>query len=45
MNTNWTTEDLKIYILIYCSYAALLEDKLETDSIKSKIKSSNSHRI
>lgn len=41
MNANWTKEDLKIYILIYCSNADYLEDKVETDYIKSKIKSSN----
>lgn len=41
MNTSWTKEDFKIYLLIYCSYADFSEDKVETDYIKSKIKSSN----
>jgi len=34
---NWTKEELKTYILIYCANADFIESKLEIDYIKSKI--------
>lgn len=44
-NTSWTKEELKIYILIYCSNADFLESKFEIDYIRSKIKTSNFEKI
>jgi len=35
--SNWTKEELKAYILIYCANADFSESKLEIDYIKSKI--------
>ncbi|MBK7095313.1 MAG: hypothetical protein IPH57_09820 [Saprospiraceae bacterium] len=43
--TNWTKEELKIYLLIYCAKADFLESKVETDFIKSKIKDNSFERI
>jgi hypothetical protein len=45
MKINWTKEELKIYILIYCSNADFSESKLEIDYIKSKIQSNNFEKI
>ncbi len=45
MSSNWTNEELKIYILIYCSNADFLESKIETDYIRSKIKNGNFDKI
>ncbi len=45
MNTNWTKEDLKIYILIYCANADLSESKHEINFIKEKIQNSNFDKI
>lgn len=36
-NSNWTKEELKTYVLIYCANADFVESKLEIDYIKSKI--------
>ena len=44
-NINWTKEELKIYILIYCSNADFSESKLEIDYIKSKIQTNNFEKI
>ena len=44
-NTNWTKEELKIYILIYCANADFSESKFEIDLIKSKIQTSNFEKI
>ena len=44
-NTNWTKEELKVYILIYCANADFSESKFEVDFIKSKIKTSNFENI
>ncbi len=35
--TNWTKEELHIYILIYCANADFHEDKVEIDYIKSHL--------
>lgn len=43
--TNWTKEELKIYILIYCANADFSESKFEVDFIKSKIKTDNFEKI
>ena len=45
INTNWTKEELKIYILIYCANADFSESKFEVDFIKSKIQTSNFEKI
>jgi len=45
INTNWTKEDLKIYILIYCANADFSESKVEIDFIKSKIQTSNFEKL
>ena len=42
---NWTKEELKIYILIYCANADFSESKFEIDFIKSRIKSENYEKI
>jgi hypothetical protein len=44
-DTNWSKEELKVYILIYCANANFLESKVETDFIKSKIKGNSFERI
>ncbi|HNQ68783.1 MAG TPA: hypothetical protein PKN32_10420 [Bacteroidales bacterium] len=44
-NTNWTKEELKIYILIYCANADFLESKSEIDFIESKMQTSNYEKI
>jgi len=43
--TNWTKEELKVYILIYCANADFSESKFEVDFIKSKIKTNNFEKI
>ncbi len=35
--TNWTREELKAYILLYCAYANFVETKAEKEYIKSKV--------
>lgn len=35
--TNWTREELKAYILLYCAYANFVETKAEKEFIKSKV--------
>tara|TARA_R110000787_G_scaffold60220_8_gene136571 strand:+ start:13104 stop:13430 length:327 start_codon:yes stop_codon:yes gene_type:complete len=45
MNTNWTKEDLKIYLLIYCANADFSESKQELNYIKEKIHNSNLDKI
>ena len=45
MNTNWTKEDLKIYLLIYCANADFSESKHELNFIKEKIQNSNLDKI
>jgi hypothetical protein len=45
INTNWTKEELKIYVLIYCANADFSESKFEVDFIKSKIQTSNFEKI
>lgn len=45
INTNWTKEELNIYILIYCANADFSESKFETDFIKSKITTSDYGKI
>jgi len=39
--TNWSKEELKAYILIYCSQADFVVSQNETDFIKSKINMDN----
>ncbi|GAA3630269.1 hypothetical protein [Flavivirga jejuensis] len=43
--TDWTKEELKIYILIYCANADFSESKAEIDYIKSKIETSDFEKI
>ena len=43
--TNWTKEELKIYILIYCANANFSESKSELAFIKSKIEHSDFDKI
>ena len=45
MKTNWTKEDLKIYLLIYCANADFSESKHELKYIKEKIKNSQYDKI
>lgn len=45
MKINWTKEELKIYILIYCSNTDFSESKLEIAYIKSKIRTKNFEKI
>jgi len=35
--TNWTREELKAYILLYCAYANFIETEAEKEFIKSKV--------
>ncbi len=35
--TNWSREELKAYILLYCAYADFIETKTEKEYIKSKV--------
>ncbi|MBT0608527.1 hypothetical protein [Aequorivita echinoideorum] len=35
--TNWSREELKAYILLYCAYANFTETKAEKDFIKQKV--------
>ncbi|MFT4663065.1 MAG: hypothetical protein ACI8XB_003358 [Patiriisocius sp.] len=43
--TNWTKEELKVYILIYCANADFTESKFEINYIKSKIETSSFDKI
>ena len=43
--TNWTKEELKIYLLIFCANADFTESKIEIDFIKSKTNSDFFDRI
>ena len=45
IKTNWTSEELKIYTLIYCANTDFFESKFEIDYIKSKIRTSNFEKI
>lgn len=36
-NTQWSREELKAYILMYCAYADFIESKAEKEYIKSKV--------
>lgn len=45
MKTNWTKEDLKIYLLIYCANADFSESKHELNYIKEKIENSQIDKI
>lgn len=45
VTVNWTKEDLKVYILVYCANADFTESKFEIDLIKSKIQSSDFNKI
>ncbi len=38
--TNWTKEELNIYVLIYCAIADFVETKEEIDFIQSKVEAS-----
>ena len=44
-DTNWTKEELLIYILIYCANADHHESEIETYFIKSKIQKSNYDKL
>ena len=43
--TNWTSEELTIYTLIFCANADFSESVVEDDYIKSKITSTNFDKI
>lgn len=45
MNTNWTKDDLRTYLLIYCANADFTESKKELEFIKSKINGSDFARL
>ena len=45
MNSNWTKEELRTYILIYCANADFIETKRELEFIKSKIQDSDYDKI
>jgi hypothetical protein len=44
-DTNWSKEELKVYILIYCANANFSESEVETDFIKSKTRGNSFERI
>ena len=44
-DTNWTKEELEVYILIYCANANFSESKAETAFIKSKTDESGFERV
>jgi len=44
-DTNWTKEELKVYILIFCANANFSESKVETAFIKSKTIGNRFERI
>lgn len=44
-DTNWSEEELKVYIMIYCANADFLELKAEKDFIISKFKGNSFERI
>lgn len=37
INTSWSREELKAYILLYCAYADFIETEDEKEYIKSKV--------
>ncbi len=37
INTLWSREELKAYILLYCAYADFIETEAEREYIKSKV--------
>lgn len=37
INTLWSREELKAYILLYCAYADFIETEAEKEYIKSKV--------
>ena len=43
--TNWTREELKAYILLYCAYANFIETKAEKEYIKSKVGEEEYHHV
>ena len=43
--TNWSREELKIYLLMYCASADFDESKYETEYIKSKTSEKNFQKI
>ncbi len=45
MEKNWTKEDLKVYVLIYCANADFNERKREDDFIKSHVNADNFDEI
>lgn len=42
---NWSKEDLRIYILIYCAKADFNESNIEVDFIKSKLQNSDYDKL
>lgn len=44
-NINWTKEDLKTYLLIYCANADFSESKIEIEFIKAKIQTTDFDKI
>lgn len=45
MKPNWTKEELKTYVLIYCANADFSESDVELNHIKSKIENGNFDKI
>lgn len=45
LHPNWTKEELKIYILIYCANADFSESKVERAFIKERIAHSDFDKI
>lgn len=45
ISTNWTREELKAYILLYCAHADFIETKEEIDYIKSKVSEADYQKI
>lgn len=41
MTTNWTKDDLRMYLLIYCANADFVESPKELEYIKTKVSHSN----
>ena len=37
INTIWSRDELKVYILLYCAYADFIETETEQEYIKSKV--------
>ena len=45
ISTNWTREELKAYILLYCAHADFIETQEEIDYIKSKVSEADYQKI